>query len=667
MKRIVSLILVAVMAVVALAGCAYSYEKDDMSAYAKFDKDAFFAALEDGTLKIEDADFGTDEDGRQNKVTDAIFAALAKAADTDTKVKEGVAGKYDLFYYCYYATVTDDAGVTHVIYASKMAESSPTSFQLGLSTTEGLNLKIAEALAGKDVKDYIYSTVTADDAATADVKENVTKAGDTIYVSYTKEFTQYAYKDGQPVLDENGVHLTEAKKVTVAYEKVTLNGAEGTFLKKLEALEVGKANSFDITNNELATEDKTEKYTNVKVNWIVKNENEMFTVTDTPFTTDDKSEKNVYGEDVKLKDKEITYHVFPVYLIEVEEELTGAVVVDKFYSQLAASTTDEDDNKTYKFASVNGGTYKNGEKTLAALVDELAELRVKLTDAEKALETAEKALKDAGDKKTEAQENAVTEAKTKLTEAEAAVDAKEAEILAVTNEAGEDIGAALVADMRKYQYDTLLDSYKSTLKQTLAKEIFALAKKHITFETEENGVPILPKKAVQDAYKRIENGHKYDFYEGSYSSSSSSTTGSSTSSESNYHHYSGDYDEFLKVEYFGADAAKHTMQDVYDKIGAAAEESVRGVIRMYVIAGALEEKYSTDLSVTDEQIDEFKETYLYYLFGTSMDESDYTTALLCDNIFGYILEETAEADYKEDTEYGKNKIQYLRVKYGFKD
>ncbi|MBQ7362855.1 MAG: hypothetical protein IJW48_00220 [Clostridia bacterium] len=663
-KRIISLILVAVMAVIALAGCAYSYEKDDMSNYATFDKDAFFAALADGTITVEDGDFGTDEDERQKKVLDAIYASLAKNADTDVKITEGVAGVYDSLYYCYYATVTDDAGVEHVLYASKMTESSPTNFQLGLSTLEGLNLKIAEMIAGKDVADYIYTTIKADDT-TDDVTDKVTKAGDTVYVSYTKEYTALAFNDdGTPTVDEAGAQLTETKKVTVSYEKLTLNGADNTFLKKLEGLVVGETNTFDVTNNELDTEDKTEKYTNVKVNWIVKNENEIGTVKDTPYTTS-KTEKNVYGEDVQLQNKELTYHIFPVYLIDVEDELTAEVVLDKFYSQLSATTTDDDGNETYEFASVESGNYKNGEKTLAELVDELAELRVELSDAEEALEDAEEALEEAGDKKTEAQETAVTDAKTKLTETEGKVDAKEAEILAATNEAGEDIRAALVADMKQYQYDTLLDSYKSTLKQSLAEEIFALAKKYMTFKTyEENGYPILPKKAVQAAYKRIENGHKYDFYEGTYTSSSSS---SSSSSESNYYHYEGDYDEFLKVEYFSTDAANHTMQDVYDQIGAAAEESVRGVIRMYVIAEAFEEKYSADLSVTDEQIDEFKETYLYYLFGSSMEESDYKTALLCDNIFDYILEETAEADYVEDAEYGKNKIQYLRVKYSFKD
>lgn len=663
-KRIVSLILVAVMAVLALAGCAYSYEKDDMSKYVTFDKAAFFAALEDGTLKIEDADFGVDEAKRQEKVTDAIFAALAKAVGTDTKVTEGVVGKYDTLYYCYYATVTDDAGVEHVIYASKMTESSPVNFQLGLSTLEGLNLKIANAIKDKDVTEYIYSTVTADDASSSDIRENITKAGDTVYVSYTKEYATVVTDS------ETGEETASTEKITVTCAKVTLDGAEGSFLKKLEGLEIGKTNSFDITNNDLPTEDKTEKYTNVKVNWIVKNEKEICTVTDTPYTTS-KEETDVYGNKVQLKDKELTYHIFPVYVIDVAEELTAAVVVEQFYSQLASHTDEEDGSKTYKFASVNSGNYKNGEKTLAALVDELAELRVELTDAEEALEDAEEALEKAGDKKTSEQEAAVTNAKTKLDEVQGKVDAKETEILAVTNTAGGDyIATALVADMRQYQYDTLLDSYKSTLKQSLADEVFAVAKKYMTFKTaEDTGYPILPKDAVWAAYQRIENGHKYNFYEGTYKdTSSSSTTGSSTSkNESNYAHYEGDYNEYLKAQYFTSNLSSITMQDVENKIGAEAEAAVTEVIRIYALADALEEKYSKDLSVTDEQIDEFKKTYLYYLFGSSMDESDYKPALVCDNVFNCILEETALDDYVEDTQYGNNKVQYLRIKYGFKD
>ena len=65
-KRIISLILVVATLLLTLAGCAYSYAKDDMTKYATFDEGAFFTAL--NNLVIADGDFGTDETKRQEKV-----------------------------------------------------------------------------------------------------------------------------------------------------------------------------------------------------------------------------------------------------------------------------------------------------------------------------------------------------------------------------------------------------------------------------------------------------------------------------------------------------------------------------------------------------------------------------------------------------------------------
>ena len=79
-KRIISLILVAVMALLTLASCGYSYANDDMTKYATFDKDAFEKALQE-SLKIEDGDFGTVESVRLEKVQDKIFTSLAGTVD----------------------------------------------------------------------------------------------------------------------------------------------------------------------------------------------------------------------------------------------------------------------------------------------------------------------------------------------------------------------------------------------------------------------------------------------------------------------------------------------------------------------------------------------------------------------------------------------------------
>ena len=51
-KRIISLILVIVMASLTLISCGYSYAKDDMSQYASFETiDAFKAALKELNMK----------------------------------------------------------------------------------------------------------------------------------------------------------------------------------------------------------------------------------------------------------------------------------------------------------------------------------------------------------------------------------------------------------------------------------------------------------------------------------------------------------------------------------------------------------------------------------------------------------------------------------------
>lgn len=670
MKRIISLILVTVMALTVLAGCAYSYEKDEMTNYATFNSQEFFKALTDGSILIEDADFGVDEEERQKKVVDAIFTALAKTADTEKKIVEGAAGKFDILNYCYYVTAVIGEQL-HIFNADKMTESKPTSFQLGLSTLEGLDLKIAELVQGAEsLTDYIYSTVTADDKTTEDVKENEVKKGDVVYVSYVKEYTQLAFdKNGEPIMDGD-VQATETKKVTVSYERVVLelgDSEEGTFRANLVGKTVGTSEKFDVEDATLDTDDKTVHYTSVKVNWIVKNDRELGTVTDT--TYDEKKEvADIYGEKIDLKDVELTYHIFPVYLVDVADQLTAEVVIDEFYSQLAATKVDPDDSEktVHKFGIVEDGEYKNGEDTLADLVEKLNTYKSDLKTAESTLKKAKEALEKAGSSATTTEKTAVTDAEKDVEEAKKNVDETKTKILGCTSEkeGAKSIAEALVEGMTEYQYDELETAYKSSIKTELAKKVYELAKKYITYKTE-GGVPVLPKKAVREAYNRIENGHKVDFYEGNYKSSS---TGSSTSTtESNYHHYKGDFDQYLKVAYFGTNASKYTMQNVYDKIGAEAEQAVRDVILVYVLRDVFASE-GEDLSVTEEQIETFQNGYLYWIYENyygGMEESDYMPALLFDNIFNHILEEKKDDEYVGDEKYGENKVQYKNLVYDF--
>ena len=232
MKRIISLILVVVLSVLALASCGYKYSRDDMSKYVKIDKAKLLAALE--TLEITDGDFGTDETKRWEKVADKIFKDLASAAGS-TQVKDGTVGQHDKLSYCYYATVEVD-GVTHILFADKMTESKSTTIQLGLNDITDLKYDfnkefyaaINELMVGKTLnKDNVYSTVTVlpatDDVNTTDVDETKLNAGNTVYVSYT-------YK--ADTLNEAGEVVSSTADVTVAYKKVEIK-ADDAFTSQL--------------------------------------------------------------------------------------------------------------------------------------------------------------------------------------------------------------------------------------------------------------------------------------------------------------------------------------------------------------------------------------------------------------------------------------------------
>ena len=184
-KRIISLILVVAMALLALTGCAYNYAKDDMDKYTTFDATAFFNALQD--LKITDADFGIDEDGRNAKVQDAIAQAILKVTDATEKKYSGKLAAYDSLYFCYYAKDADG----NIFYANKMDASSATNFQLGLTTLADLNKAINDAvLAIDEIGSYIYTT-----SSTAKVAK-----GDVVSISYLK--TKEGETNGTIVMNE---------------------------------------------------------------------------------------------------------------------------------------------------------------------------------------------------------------------------------------------------------------------------------------------------------------------------------------------------------------------------------------------------------------------------------------------------------------------------------
>ena len=439
------------------------------------------------------------------------------------------------------------------------------------------------------------------------------------------------------------------------------------------------------------------KYTSTKVNWIVESNVTGIQVKYTPYDeelnaekTNKKEETNIWGEKITLNQKELTYYVFPIYYIDVLDVTTDAkadlaeFILDNFYSVVNSTKTADHDHTeeehehetVYVFESLNkdkdGNEFKNGDKTLATLVGELVDLYKTHSDKDKALTEALKSLNTAQQNlaKTDYEPSTAEYAalKTKLENAETAyISAKTAEQTekAKINTKIDDIlkcqkgetkvEDVLVADYKTYQYDTLEDAYKADIKEKLATKIIEYLQKNITYKSN------LPKKAVKNAYDAIMNVHKYNFYEGTYSSGSSTT---STSSETNYKHYNGDFNAYLidKVT-----SNKGTMQDVKDSIQKEAETTVKDIIMIYVFADAVEAKWSdADVILTKAEKKQIKKdletTALlyqqYYGITYNYNVDDSYNAEQFDKAMNYLLELGEEKE-------NDNFVYYKNITYKF--
>ncbi len=621
-RRILALILVVVMLALSLVGCGYSYSKDDMAQYATFDKAAFEASL--SKLEIEDGDFTDNEDTRAQKVIDYIQELLVKGVDTEAKVTEGKVGGNDKFYYCYYITATvGDSEVTLV--TANMKEASALSVQFGLTDTEGLSKLVETAFTGVDLKDIVYKTSTTGKAAT----------GKKAFISYTVEYTETI--DG----------TEKVQKFSYDNELVTLGDKTHPVAEKL--VDSNVASSID----EFTVDGK--KYTGAKVNWVVDAGKETI-IKDTTYT-ESKKLKDANGTEHELKDVELTYHVYPVYFLEVDE-LNATSIVKTLLTALITETTDEngDAKKEYALPSIEA----NAE--LAKAVDDLRkaldEATKAVTDAEKARDEAQKALSTAegavkeGETPTEAQQQTIDAAKDALNgnaeknikgaiptlvekqeaekTAQANFDAKIAELVAAV---GED---KIVTEYKEDVYDTLLESYNSEIKMSLAKAVWEKIQQFCA-ATLDN----LPKGAIQNAYDRMMEQYEYTFYEGTYNSETS---------QSNYAAYKGEFRSFL-ADKLGADSFENAKHELW----ADAKDYVLPVVKVYAAAAAYE------LTVTKDEIkaamEDTTKNYSYYEFYNG--EENVEIAIQFDKLMDSILE------YEENETTGA--FDYKKLSYTIKE
>ena len=587
-NKIIALILTAVMALTALVGCssAFNYAEEDLNGYVTFDATAFKDALK--KIEIEDADFTTSESVRAQKVVDSIVSSLADyATKNKNKTEEGEFSLTDVLYYAYYTTYTVTSGEgddkTETTYVFDLGEMKVSDFDDSTTTVKNkhsislgaidVNDEDADALAvalknaiaaleNKTISAYKTNVTSGTSIKTSDNKA-FDESFKSIYVSYSREYT----------IDE------VTTKETATYEKLDLSDTTNPIVAKL--LEEGTTAKIDKTI-EIGEDKKSEfnttidgvdyKYSSVKVLWAVEEEGEeLVTFEYTPYTADKELAPNGLCANtfkVKIpKDAKLTYHVYPVYYYDVSEVNATSVIREILGSKVT----------TESLEVLASEEYKNGDKTVKALVEELVKLYTdKKSDIVSDVKVAEllKKYEDAkaiSDKEgaTDAQKKATEDAKSAYDNAVAAnkeVDDKIAEIVAA-KKGEESIEAKFLEEYKDDVYEDLKSDYDQAIVDAVAAEIWALIQESVKVNS-------YPEALVKEAKDHLYNEYEYKFY--------NENTSTSTNAESIYTKYNGDLDAYMVAETKASD-----ISGVDAKIEEQAKAFVEPIIQIYVVSKAL--------------------------------------------------------------------------------
>ncbi len=389
--------------------------------------------------------------------------------------------------------------------------------------------------------------------------------------------------------------------------------------------------------------------------------NDTIEVKDTTYTTTTKVTAAEDNTSYDLKDVELTYHILPVYFLDVETEIDPYSIIKELLGSL---TVGKDTDGDGEISDEEEGTFsflhedlKNGEKAIADIVTELNELLVAyekevkaVADAKKTLDSAQKTVDEKGANATDAQKTALenakkdhTDAVKKMDEAETKVDDEIKKLLGCA----EGLDTKIVEEYTQSVYDSLEDAYEKELAKNLSYKVWELAKKNIVYVKAEDGTPVLPWDSVHAFYDRAIEMYKYDFYTGTYSTSSG---------VSNYDQYKGDFDAFLKVE-VGLTATA-TMQQVYDKIGAEAEENARELILVYSMYKA----FGEDVALTDEDTAYAENMLAIYemIYGEGYATlDDFIHAEVINNVMDHLLEIEEREEGETDLTVVFKRLNYV--------
>lgn len=729
-KKILSLFLAVVMLSLALVGCGSFDYAEDSTQHATFKADDYLAALLAGTIEIDDGTFTADPETREQKVLDSIYNSIASKTDkTDaSKLTVGKVDGHDLFYYAYYVTATVD-GVEYVFTADTMAIGKAEETQFGYFFPSDLEGKIIDLY-----KDYEFTEETSYKSEAAVMKK--LEEGQIVFVTFERSYDKgdeagSEHKESatkHPMLyNKDNIFLTSLiNKVTVKDDVETIPTTLN--ITKEDVRRALKATIENPTTEEIdaAFAKFGGNYTKIKVDFATNagaTEKTFKEITYTEAKSLTPTLKIGTKTTVDLKGKELTYHVFPAYYINVED-VTANDVVEVIYGKgfnasviknilfghhFGEKTEDEQKAELDKFKFNVDKVDLSIDEFAAKIVDVLTKAsttKSDLTTAEKTLDEkqtavnaaedklakAKKVVEDAGDKATEAQKKAVTNAETALKTANTALDsAKTALDKAKTAKddakkaadekvaqffevlAGQKIDKAKFLDLYKENvvYHGLMETYDTSIKNALAKKLYELI-------TEENSKYVsysaLPEDAVKASKEHLIDNYEYCFY-------NDMQLGDDTDKELTdtfYNLYNHNFDEFF-VKYAVPTDLNVTIKANYDTdpkaaydeamaaVTAAAEANVKELIAIYAVAEGL------GLTVSDDEFDEYLDSeeflqkkYIDDLLGKSKTDEAYRTAYQFDKVMDYLLDsKRVDADGKENEE-GKF-VKYSRVKFVFAD
>ena len=608
-KRIIALVLVVVMSVLSLASCSagFDFAKEDLSKYADFNYAEFKNAL--AALEIEDGDFTANDEIRQAKVAKTVYEkiadAIVAATGEDEQKKSDVLGAGDVLYYVYYATDADG----NVYFTADMKETAITAsstkadhvIKLGAidvndaDENEIKKLIKENLIADADLAEYVYSMIekneiennakdelkelnpeaTDEELKAAAAEAIKVKDGDKIVISYKRTFES---------TDAEGVTTTTTENA--AYETVVVS-ADDAFTSKLIAegtvanvdpsatVKVGESTSFKVTIGEVEY-----NYSDVKVLYRIDSEGKAISTFTYTFTED----KNVTPDNasatskINLKNKELTYYVYPVYAIAAPavEEIKASDVLEWAITgaKITADSFDAFEDEGYVYND-NGTTVTLPElvKQIVNIYDSEAEdneFYAEGTELKKLFDEYLAAVEAGGDKPTDAQKDTINDAKEKYNDLQKSEAKKIYAKIDAAVKGEESASDAIVAEYSKDSFHTLKEAYDNEIIESVQAAVWALIEKSVK-------VNYYPEKMVKEYKKLIVDSYEYNYYKGALKSDGTHEAP-----------FSEKYDT-LNGYLISKDALNLSSEDKIDAaIEAQAKSYIEPIIKIFVVAKACE-------------------------------------------------------------------------------